>query len=497
MGKEIKVGLSVLGVLATVFGVVLFKKLSPPSPAAVTTPSVANESSTLFPQSHETAKPSLNAEAPSTASRTLLKAADDDRYADTPAAETSPEPRQSFMPASERGVDPNDRYGTSARRTRFAVPESNDAGPTGADNPFRRGDAEAALAPPPADVPAEPATEPAVADDPAIPASEPASPAPLQPENARPIEPNPLRSGADVNEPMRSVVQSRSVRGEQYAAINDPQVIPAADERPVATDAAPAQQNFVPAAPPQQYYQAQPGQENQAVASPPQDYRTAVPPQNYQQSVVAEQPPVDDIPLGQSRSVLTNRSEPAEAAQVAYTQPIGPASYSAQDGRYAVQPNDSYWTISQKVYGKGGYFKAIYEHNKTKFPQADKLQVGDVLAVPPPAVLEQTYPDLCPKVRSKVAGVGGGAMIQTSAQRAPAGSRVYVVEEGDTLFDIARYELGKASRWGEIYDLNRETLGEDFDYLQPGTQLVLPGGGPVSNDSPDAMTRNPAAPYRR
>jgi nucleoid-associated protein YgaU len=120
-----------------------------------------------------------------------------------------------------------------------------------------------------------------------------------------------------------------------------------------------------------------------------------------------------------------------------------------------------------------------------------------VLTVPPPAILEQTYPDLCPKARSKVAGVSGGSMIQASAQRAPAGSRVYVVEEGDTLFDIARYELGKASRWGEIYDLNRESLGEDFDYLQPGTQLVLPGGGPAATDSPDSMTRNPAAPYRR
>ena len=55
-----------------------------------------------------------------------------------------------------------------------------------------------------------------------------------------------------------------------------------------------------------------------------------------------------------------------------------------------------------------------------------------------------------------------------------AGGRTYQVQEGDTLFDIARNELGKASRWGEIYELNREALGKDFDYLTPGMRLTLP-----------------------
>ena len=65
--------------------------------------------------------------------------------------------------------------------------------------------------------------------------------------------------------------------------------------------------------------------------------------------------------------------------------------------------------------------------------------------------------------------------MQASTQgRRASGSNVYVVEQGDTLFDIARYELGKASRWAEIYDLNRDVLGEDFDHLSPGTELTLP-----------------------
>jgi nucleoid-associated protein YgaU len=64
--------------------------------------------------------------------------------------------------------------------------------------------------------------------------------------------------------------------------------------------------------------------------------------------------------------------------------------------------------------------------------------------------------------------------------------KTYVVQEGDTLFDIARYQLGRSTRWAEIYELNREALGEDFDFLQPGTELALPAGA-----DEDAITRRP------
>ena len=74
-------------------------------------------------------------------------------------------------------------------------------------------------------------------------------------------------------------------------------------------------------------------------------------------------------------------------------------------------------------------------------------------------------------------GVGNQAQnrVSTVSSRGQArGGRTYTVIEGDTLFNIARYELGKASRWAEIYDLNRDVLGKDFNYLTPGVQLQMP-----------------------
>jgi nucleoid-associated protein YgaU len=153
-----------------------------------------------------------------------------------------------------------------------------------------------------------------------------------------------------------------------------------------------------------------------------------------------------------------------------------------EDGLYTVQPGDSLWTVSEAVYGTGGYFKALAAHNQAALPQSDKLTVGSQLSVPPVADLQRDYPSLCPRPR-KSAVVRAGAT-RASAVEPRSGRDVYIVNEGDTLFTIARYELGKATRWAEIYDLNREALGEDFDYLRPGMELVMPARGTEAASQP-------------
>ncbi len=75
-----------------------------------------------------------------------------------------------------------------------------------------------------------------------------------------------------------------------------------------------------------------------------------------------------------------------------------------------------------------------------------------------------------------------------------SGGRTYIVAEGDSLFDIARTELGKASRWVEIYDLNAEVLGKDIDSLTPGTQIILPDD---NAQQPDPLTRHSTLEYRK
>jgi len=158
-------------------------------------------------------------------------------------------------------------------------------------------------------------------------------------------------------------------------------------------------------------------------------------------------------------------------------------------GEYKVQPNDSYWVISERLYGTGNYFKALAEHNRKRIPLANQLAVGDVISVPSVAELERDYPGLCPKpgrleaLRNRTSNI--------SAVSTYVGGRTYVVQEGDTLADIARHELGKLSRWPEIYELNRGVLGEDPDFLSPGIELVLPDDNapsPTYTAQPDTGT---------
>jgi nucleoid-associated protein YgaU len=141
-------------------------------------------------------------------------------------------------------------------------------------------------------------------------------------------------------------------------------------------------------------------------------------------------------------------------------------------GTYEIQPNDNYWVISEKVYGTGAYFKALAEHNRGKVAQPNKLRVGDTISTPTIVQLEKDHPDLCPKPSRRETVRNRASLASTHGSY--AGGRTYEVQEGDTLFDIARNELGKASRWAEIYDINREALGKDFDYLTPGMVLSLP-----------------------
>ena len=172
-----------------------------------------------------------------------------------------------------------------------------------------------------------------------------------------------------------------------------------------------------------------------------------------------------------------------------------------ENGEYEVQPNDSYWVISKKLYGSGSYFKALAEHNSRKYPRQDQLQIGDVIIAPSLSQLEQTYPDLVPEESHRNVQQSRTTAVNMVGQY--SGGRNYVVEEGDTLSDIARYELGKSNRWVEIYELNRDRLGKDFDYLVPGISLILPNdavgnGGTISSGrGDDVLTRRPGAVYRR
>jgi nucleoid-associated protein YgaU len=173
----------------------------------------------------------------------------------------------------------------------------------------------------------------------------------------------------------------------------------------------------------------------------------------------------------------------------------GPSSGRRDDGTYKVRPNDNFWTISERLYGTGAYFKALAEMNRDRSSRDDHLRVGTVLQAPTVDELEKNYPDLCPKANHR-RQAGALRTVSVSTMQG-MGRRIYTVEQGDTLMDIARRQLGKASRWAEILELNRDKLGEDHDYLLPGMQLALPEPSAGPRGRSDSVAERPGLDYRR
>lgn len=144
------------------------------------------------------------------------------------------------------------------------------------------------------------------------------------------------------------------------------------------------------------------------------------------------------------------------------------------DGRYTVRPNDNYWRISQAVYGVGHYFRALAEYNRATVPREDDLNIGDEIETPSIEVLERDFPDLCPsrdRMRSLASRTDSS---RVSTSMLGPGEVIYEVQNGDSLFDIARYELDDVRLFMKIYERNKSVIGDDFNYLTPGMKLVLP-----------------------
>lgn len=187
-------------------------------------------------------------------------------------------------------------------------------------------------------------------------------------------------------------------------------------------------------------------------------------------SIVVEQAGDDDEQQNDAsagRRAADTSARPERSVPVKRTEHRAPVT---EDSHYQIQEGDSFASIAAREYRDARYAKALAEFNRTAGIDIDQLSAGDSLTIPTVEELRQRFPDKCPVQRNPEVPSDRRA-VPAQGQRA---ERMYVVAEGDTLFDIARQELGKASRWAEIYRLNEAVLDEEFDQLQPGTKLRLP-----------------------
>jgi nucleoid-associated protein YgaU len=98
-------------------------------------------------------------------------------------------------------------------------------------------------------------------------------------------------------------------------------------------------------------------------------------------------------PSGQRSAAATNSG--AQLAQ-------GSASGRVESVPHVVEPNENFWTISRLYYSSGRYYRALWKANAEKYPDIEKLTVGDVIMVPPVEDLDPAQIDP-PRSRAPVA----------------------------------------------------------------------------------------------
>jgi nucleoid-associated protein YgaU len=128
-----------------------------------------------------------------------------------------------------------------------------------------------------------------------------------------------------------------------------------------------------------------------------------------------------------------------------------------EDTFYIVQAGDTLSGIAQRVYHNGSqpYWRAIYLVNQ--------YEIGN-----DPNVIQPGEPLYIPVIVSP-----------------PERDTFYIVQAGDTLWDIAQQTCGDGSRWPVIYDDNKKVIGNDPNQIFPGQILYInsrlfkgsPGGG--------------------
>lgn len=120
---------------------------------------------------------------------------------------------------------------------------------------------------------------------------------------------------------------------------------------------------------------------------------------------------------------------------------------------HLVQPGETWSGLAQRYYGDAGRVDLLRQANEDR----ELLVAGEEIFVP---------------VFDRSTASRGEPRATLPADR--GGERRYVVQEGDSLWRIAKQHYGKGSRFMEIFEANRDVLKDVDALLVPGTRLRIP-----------------------
>jgi len=129
---------------------------------------------------------------------------------------------------------------------------------------------------------------------------------------------------------------------------------------------------------------------------------------------------------------------------------------------YTIRSGDCLWNIAKDNLGDATKWSDIYKMN------------SDVLGTNPSLIH--------PGTSIQLPGADGAA--------ASGGIAHYTVKPGDNLWDIAKNQMGDATKWGDLYKANQDIIGSNPDLIRPGQELTIDTGAadPASSQLSSAGT---------
>lgn len=183
----------------------------------------------------------------------------------------------------------------------------------------------------------------------------------------------------------------------------------------------------------------------------------------------------------------------SKIGEVTSVQPLTAAAKAAKDANrkakssgsalpkiYVVIDGDSLAVIAMKVYGyqhgnKRINITRIFQANRGILKSPDEIYVDQRLVIPPLSESQSGEDKIarlfCPASFERAESTGQRQIVTDSGQAEE--NRRHVVQEGDSLWQIAAEQLSDGTRYHEIAELNSGIL-EDEDNLVIGMCLKLP-----------------------
>lgn len=212
----------------------------------------------------------------------------------------------------------------------------------------------------------------------------------------------------------------------------------------------------------------------QQQVTPGRDVKIAAGPQESAGSLstsIREHAQTPTTTLGTSTAVPTGATPQEIVAKEVKKAETKPAPLAGEK-TYKVAEGDTLYAICRKQYGDAHLYKKLAAANKLS--ESAGLKVGTTIILPSKESLggksETAKPETKPE--SRVAAKTSPAKPEAKAAKVEESkNKSYQVRPGDTLSNIARKELGSASRSSEIASLNRMDPDDD---LLAGAILKLP-----------------------